>query len=154
MRQIFVDGVSQLRDWQRLQPDSSRAGEGGKKDSVAAEDHILDARNSGDLERNTGLKRTNMARMNAQSFAGLQVAHDEFSGEFEPGSPLSAESLQQEAVAAEDARAQRLLKADANLYLRSGTEKAMTVNHVFVSRRDFDRHDVARQFSGEGQFTV
>jgi len=73
---------------------------------------------------------------------------------FEPGSSLSGESLQQEAVAAEDARAQRLLKADANLYLRSGTEKAVTVNHVFVSRRDFNRHDVARQFSGEGQFTA
>src|SRR5271155_2569107 len=43
MRQIFVDGVSQFCDWQRLQPDSSRAAEAGKKDSVAAEDHILDA---------------------------------------------------------------------------------------------------------------
>src|ERR1700677_3741149 len=154
MRQIFVDGVSQLSDWQRLQPDFPWTREGGKKNSVAAEDHILDARHGRDLERYAGLKRSNMARMNAQSFAGLQVAHDEFPGEFEPRRSLSGESLQQEAVAPEDARAQRLLKGDINLYLRSGTEKAVTVNHVFVSWRDFDRHDVARQLSGKGQFTV
>src|SRR5579863_691845 len=95
-------------------------------------------------------KRTNMTRMNAQSFAGLHVAHDEFPGEFEPSRSLSGQSLQQVAVATEDARAQRLLKADTDLYLRSRTEKAVTVNHVFVSRRNFDRHNVARQFSGEG----
>ena len=57
--------------------------------------------------------------------------------------------MQQEAVAAKDARAQRLLEADADLNLRGGAEKAVAVNHVFVSGRDFDGHDVAGEFGGE-----
>ena len=90
--------------------------------------------------------------MDAKGFARLEVADDEFAGEFEPGGALSAEALQQEAVAAKNARAQRLLEADADLNLRGGAEKAVAVNHVFVSGRDFDGHDVAGEFGGERDF--
>src|SRR5579864_9083004 len=95
-----------------------------------------------------------MTGVNSQSFSRLQVAHDEFTGEFEPGRSLAAELLQQEAVATENARSERLLEADRNLNLRGRAQKAVAMNHVFVSRRDFDRHDVAGQFGGKGQLTT
>src|SRR5579872_605172 len=47
---VFFDRMRQFCDRQRLQPDSSRAGEGGEKESVAAEDHVLDAGHGRDLE--------------------------------------------------------------------------------------------------------
>ncbi len=84
--------------------------------------------------------------MNAQIFAGLKVARDQFAGEFEPGNTLSAESLQQEAISAENARAQRLLKTHANLNLRGRAEEAVAMDHVFVSGRDFDGNDVPGEF--------
>src|SRR5262245_44323264 len=90
--------------------------------------------------------------MHAQSFARLQIADYEFAGEFEPGGALSAEVLEQEAAAAEDACAERLLEADGNLNLRRGAEKAVAMNHVLVPGRDLNRHDVSRQLRRERHF--
>ena len=117
MGQILVDGVSEFGDGKRLQPDSPRAGQSGKKNPIAAEDHILDARHGRDLKRNAGLKRADMSGMNAQGFPRLQVTHDQLPGEFQPGGALSAEPLQQKAVAAEYPRAQRLLETHTDLNL-------------------------------------
>ena len=76
MRQVSLDSVSQPGDGEGLEPDSSGAGEGGEKNTVAAEDHVLDAGNGRDLERDRGLKCADVTRMNAQSLAGLKVADD------------------------------------------------------------------------------
>ena len=97
-----------------------------------------------------GLKRADVAGMDAQSFAGLKVAHDQFAGKFEPADALSAGPLQEEAVAAENSGAQRLLEAEADLNLRSGAEKTLAVNQVLVSRRNFYLDDVAGKLRGEG----
>src|SRR5208337_832830 len=126
-RKVRRQGVRQLGNGQGLEPDSSRAGQRREKNPVPAEDHVLDAGHSRDLERNAGLKCAHVAGMHAESLAGLKIAHDQLSGQFEPGGALSAESLQQETVAAENARPQRLLEADANLNLRRGAQKAVTV---------------------------
>ena len=93
-----------------------------------------------------------MAGMYAQSFAGLKIAYHELSREFEPGRALSADLLQKKAIAAKDSRAQGLLKADADLNLWSGAQEAMPVNHVLMSRRNFDGHDMPREFGSEGEF--
>ena len=68
MGQILLDSVCQPCDRQRLQPDSSRAGEGGEKESIASEDHVLDARNGRDSERDTGLKKDSLgSRRNSRT---------------------------------------------------------------------------------------
>jgi hypothetical protein len=61
--------------------------------------------------------------------------------------------LQQEALAAKDAGAQRLLKADADLDLRGAAQETVPLNHVLMPGTDFERHDVARKLSGERQFS-
>src|ERR1700756_5795135 len=94
-----------------------------------------------------------MSRMNTQVLPRLKIAGNQFSGKFEPGRPLSAERRQEESVAAEDSRAQGLLKADANLYLWRSTEKTVAMDHVFVSGRDFHRHNVSWQLCREGEFS-
>ena len=112
VRQVLVNGMGELCDRQCLQPDPSRAGEGGEKNSIATEDHVLDAGNGRDVERDAGLKCSDVAGMHTQSFSRLQVANNEFAGKFELGGALSAEVLEQKAAAAENARAKRLLEAD------------------------------------------
>jgi hypothetical protein len=53
--------------------------------------------------------------------------------------------LEQKAAAAKNSRAQRLLEADGNLDLRRRAQKAVAMNHVLVSRRDFHRNNVPGQ---------
>ena len=91
--------------------------------------------------------------MDAQGFSRLQILRHQLTGELEPGRALPADMLQQEAVAAEDAGAERLLKADAELDLRRGAEEAMPVHHVLLTGTDLDRHDVAGKLGGERQFS-
>src|SRR5581483_6681946 len=134
--QVGLKSVRELRDRERLQPHAPRAGERGEKKAVAAEDHVLDSWHHRDLERDAGLERPNVSRMDSEGFAGLQVPSDELSGELKPGSALPAELLQQEAVATEDAGAERLLKSYADLNFRRTTQESVTVNHVFVARRN------------------
>jgi hypothetical protein len=148
----LCQGMGQAGDGQRLQPDSAGTGQSREENSVAAKDHVLDAGHGRNLKRNTGLKRAHMSGMDAKSFAGLKITHDQFSGELEPGGTLSADLLQQEAIAAENSRAQRLLEADAELHLRSSAKKAVAVNHELASRRDFHGHNVAGKLGGEREF--
>ena len=145
-------GVGETGDGERLQPDAAGAGEGGEKDAVAAEDHVLDAGDALDLEGDAGLEGADVAGVDAEDFAGREVFDDEFAGEFEPGDALSAGFLQEEAVAAEDACAEGLLEADADLNLRSGAEEAVAVDDVLVAGGDLDGDDVAGDPGGEGDF--
>src|SRR5215468_1916923 len=78
--EIFLDGVSELRDRECLQPDSAWSGQGREKKAVSAEDHVPDAGNSGDLERHTRLKCADVSGMDPQIFAGLQITDDQLSG--------------------------------------------------------------------------
>ncbi len=47
--------------------------------------------------------------------------------------PCAVDLLEEEAVAAEDSRAERLLEADAERDAGGGAEEAVAVNHVLVS---------------------
>src|SRR3984893_3456662 len=82
--------------------------------------------------------------------ASLEMGSDQLTRKLDPCGPHSADVLQQEAVTAENSCPQRLLEADANLNLRRRAQKSVPVNHVFVSRANFDRHNMARQRCGEG----
>ena len=145
--EILLNLVSETGDGERLQPDAAGAGERGEKDAVAAEDHVFDAGDALNLERDGGLEGADVAGMDAEEFAGGEVFDDELAGEFEPGYALAADLLQEEAVAAEDARAERLLEADAEFDAGGGAEEAVT---VLVAGADVDGNDVAGDAGGEG----
>ena len=110
--QVFINGVGELSNRKRLQPDPPRPGERDQEDSVATEDHVFHAGNGCDLKRHAGLKCSDMPGVDAQSFSRLQVADHEFARKFEPCCALSAEVLKQETAASENACAKRLLESD------------------------------------------
>src|ERR1700761_4150350 len=107
--------MRQFGNRQGLQPDPAWAHEGGEKDSIAAEDHVLDAGNSCDLKRDTGLKCPDVAGVDAQHLSGSEVLDDQFSGKLDPARTLAGHLLQKEPVAAKDSGAQRLLETDPQL---------------------------------------
>src|ERR1700690_888906 len=80
--------------------------------------HVLDSRHGRDLKGNARLERAGVPRIPPQGFARLQVLHDQLTRKLDPCGSRSADVLQQEAVAAENSRPQRLLEADADLDLR------------------------------------
>jgi len=90
--------------------------------------------------------------MNAEEFAGGEILDDEFAGEFEPSDALTADLLQEETVAAEDACAERLLEADAEFDAGGGAEEAVAVDEIFVAGTHVYGDDVAGDAGGEGDF--
>src|SRR6201987_2184855 len=143
---VLHELVRQFGNRQRLQPDSPWPAKRREEDSVTAKNHVLDSRHGRNLKGNARLERADMSRMHPQSFARLQILHDQLAGKLDPCGPGSADVLQQEPVASEDSCPQRLLEADADLNLRRRTQKTVPMNHVFVSRANFDRHNMPRQF--------
>src|ERR1700757_2773043 len=120
-RHVRCKLVSEAGNGQRLQPNASGAGESGEKDSVAAEDHVADAGDAGDLEGDAGRKGSDVSRMHPQHLAGREVFGDNFARKLDPRDALAGDVLQEESVAAEDARAERLLEANSDVDLRCGT---------------------------------
>jgi hypothetical protein len=150
--QILLNLVRETRDGERLQPNAARPSERGEKDTVAAEDHVLDAGDALNLECHGRLKGTHVTGMYAEQFAGREVFYDEFAGEFEPRDALAGDFLQAEAVTPKDAGAERLLESDAKFNTRCGAEEAVAVDEVLVPGADFDGDDVTWNTSGEGNF--
>ena len=101
-------------DGQRLQPYRARSLEDGQENSIAAEDGVFETRNHHDLEGNRRLKSADMTWMHSQYLAGCKLLHDQLAGKLNPGGTLAGDFLQQKAVAAKDASAQGLLKANAD----------------------------------------
>src|ERR1700722_11986418 len=115
VRQIRLQCMREVHEWKRLQPHASWSCERGEKDAVATEEHVADALNARDVESDARLECADMTRMYTQRLTRLQIAHDGLAAQLQPGSPIAINLLQQESVAAEDARAERLLKTDAEL---------------------------------------
>ncbi len=149
---IALELVGELGDGEGLEPDASGALEHGEEDSVAAEDHVLDAADGGDLEVDAGLECADVAGVYLEDFAGGEVLDDDFAGEFEPEGADAGDLLEEESVAAEDACAEGLLEADGELDLVRGAEEAVAVDEDFVAGADFDGDDVAGDAGGEGDF--
>jgi hypothetical protein len=59
-----------------LEPDAAGAVERGEEDSVTAEDHVFDAGDALDLKGYGGLKGSDVARVDAEKFAGGEVFDD------------------------------------------------------------------------------
>ena len=68
----------------------------------------------------------------------------------EPRDTLVGDFLQKEPIAAKDARAQRLLKSNAEFDACGSTEKTVTMDEILMAGADLNGHDVARHSGGEG----
>src|SRR5579862_3133782 len=148
---VLHDLVGQAGDGEGLEPDAAGAGELREEEAIATEDHVAQAADHGDLKRDAALECADVSGVDEKCFAGTEIAHNQLAGELQPGGALAADLLQQEAGAAENARAEGLLESDADADARGGAEESVTMDHVFVAGGDFDRDDVAGHMGGKGQ---
>src|SRR5881397_2327516 len=95
----------------RLQPHPPGSGERGQEQARAAEEHVLDPGHGDDVELDRLLVHADLARMDAQGVARLQVVDDDLAVQLDPGPALSRQALHAETGAAEDTGAQPLLGA-------------------------------------------
>src|SRR5271168_412278 len=140
------------RNRQRLQPDPPRASQRGHEDSIAAEEHVANSGNRGDLKRHAGLEGAHMARMNAQRLPGAKVLSDDLARQLNPRGADTADMLQPKAIAAKDTRAQRVLESHPQLHLRRGAKKAVTMDKVLVSVDHRHGQNMPRNLGGKGKF--
>jgi hypothetical protein len=142
--------MRQVGERERLQPDFPRAGQVGEEQAVAAEQHVLEAAHRGDLEIYAFVKHSNMAGMHAQHLTGSQVVGDDFAAKFDPGAAGAGQALQQEAIAAENARTERLLKAGGQAHPFGGANEAVLVDQVAAAGLHLDFSHLAGDFCREG----
>src|SRR5258706_10457821 len=128
-----------------LQPHPAGPGQRGQEDAVAAEERVLDARDRGDVELPRLLVHAYVSRVPAQRVACLQVVHHDLAMQLHPRMALTLKSLHAKPGAAEDSRAEPLLKADRELDTGCAAHEAVTVDHVAVIRRYLQGQDLAGQ---------
>src|SRR5260370_17817171 len=131
--QVLLNSVRQVLHGHRLQPEPGRTGERGEEEPAAAEESVLDARDSGDVELHRLLVHADMAGMHSQCVAGLQVVSHDLAVELDPGRALALQSLHAKTGAAEYARAQPLLEADRELDADRRAHESVAWNHVALA---------------------
>src|ERR1700722_2662719 len=118
--------------------------------AVAAEEHVRDAADPGDLELHGGLEHADVARGHQHGLARWQVVGGDPAAELDPGPAIAVQLLQDEAVTAIQAGPEALLQGHAHTDARRTGQPAVPVHHVRVPAGDVDRHDVTGNLGREG----
>ena len=138
------DARGQSREGQRLQPDRARSANDRKEQALAAEQRGLDLADILDVEGGATGQRHKAAGIDPQQLACLQVAtHDGAAGVYE-GQAIAFEFLHDEALAAEKAHAELLLKGDAERDAAGGAREAVALaDQLAAERAQIHRQDLA-----------
>src|ERR1039457_947544 len=149
---VLVEGVRQDRERHRLQPDAARACQLGQEESVAAEDLVLDAGHGRDAELHGVLEEADVTGMHPHHLALGQVKGDDLPGQLDPGTTLTVDPLQDEAVPAEDPGAEALLEPDPEVDTLGSAEEAVAMGHEAHARLrcHVDREDRPGHLGREG----
>src|SRR5580704_18206988 len=122
--------MRQVRQWQRLEPDASWPGKCGQEDPVTAKKHVANALDARDLKTNTRLEHADVSGVDSHGFFRPQIVGHHLAVELDPCLAGTSQPLQQEAVTANNAGAERLLKSQTEVDSRRRTQKPMTMDHV------------------------
>src|SRR5487761_1629035 len=147
--EVWLERVRQVRQRHGLQPDLARAGERHQVEPVAAEQLVGDARHLGDAELHLRLEHADVTRVHEQRLARLQRVGGQLAGQLDPRPALTVQPLQDEALAAPQAAAERLLQADARGHARRAAQPAALVHEERLPVAEVHRHDVAGQLRRE-----
>ena len=102
--QVRRERSGEVGEVHRLEPDLPRPGEAHQEQPVAAEDLVLQPGHGRQLVGDGPVEQADVARMDAQRLARLELVLRELAAERDPRVARAAEPLQHEAEAAEQAR--------------------------------------------------
>src|SRR6478609_3676080 len=109
------DPVGEPREGHRLQDHLSRARERGEEEPLSAEQRRLHPRDELDVVLDALLHRHDAARIHTEHIARLEVLLPERAGCMKHRHAVAADALQDESLAAEEARADSLGERDVHL---------------------------------------
>src|SRR5271157_704319 len=135
--------MRQVRQRQRLQPDAARPGKSGKEDAVTAKKHVANTLDARDLKTNTRLEHADVSGVDSHGFFRPQIVGHDLAVELDPCLACTSQPLQQKAVTAKNAGAERLLKSHAEVDSGRRTQKPMTMDHVSLPGSNLDRQNMA-----------
>ncbi len=118
----LVDPFGQPRERQALDPDAAGAFQRRQQQPFAAEQHAAQPTSKLDVVVDALGERDQAAGIQAQGFV-VQLLADHRSTRVYEGQPIAIQTLQDEALAAEEARADALAEAHADPRAESGAEE-------------------------------
>ena len=143
-------GVREAGQRECLQVDLSRSAELGQEDGLGAEEHVLDALDTGDCHVDSRLKESDVSRVDENGLTGTKFVRDGFTGQLDPRGSLTPDVLHEEAITGEDAHPEALLEGNFEVDVGGGREKAVARHHVFAVRVHRDGANVTGHFGREG----
>ena len=128
-----------------LQIDAARSGDDGVENALAAEEHVFDARNAFDLHGAARVHGGEIAGVDDNGLTGLQVVFLHMAVKFAEDRACAGELLENEALAAEEARAELLLEEDRELDAGLAREEPALLHDQFSAGGDLKGTDIARE---------
>src|SRR5688572_23259841 len=143
--------AGQAREWQRLEPDASGAGEGGEEEAFAAEEGVFEAADELDVEGDAWGEADDAAGVDLEGVAGAEVAFHERAAGVDECDAVAGEALHDEAFAAEESDADLFLEGDADLGALGGAEEGVLLaDHFAAQLTEAHGDDLAGVGGGEG----
>src|SRR5690606_20557674 len=131
--------------------DGPRAGQRREEEAFAAEERVLEAADELDVVRDRGWERDDAAGVDADRLAGGEVAADDGPAGVDEGESVAREPLQDEALAAEEPRAQLAGEGDLDLdTVRGAEERVLLAEEGAAEPAQVEGDDLPRVRRGEG----
>src|SRR5690606_22847100 len=141
----------QARERQRLQPYLAGAGERGQENTLAAEQHALDATDRTHVHLHAGVVADHAAGIDIDAFAGGKLALHHATAGMDEHPAVAFQLLHDEALAAEQAGEDPPLEVDADLHAaRAGQEAVLLADDLAAVFVQLHRQHRARVRRGEG----
>jgi hypothetical protein len=145
------DAIGHAAQGQRLQPDMARPAQRGEEQTFATKERGLDLADVLDVVMHAGLEADDAARIDAQHLARSKLPLDDRAARVDEGPAISLEALHDEALPAEEARANLLVEGDAEAHTLGRAQEGILLHDEFAAdAREMDGNDLARIRRPEG----
>ncbi len=132
-----------------LDDDFAGTGEGGEEDAFAAEQHAADVAHHLNVVIDGAVEGDDAAGFDLDGFAGLEVEFDVIAAGVDEDDAGTGELFENEALAAEDSRAEFLDEGDVELNRSLGEKEGVALGHQHLAGGEFVGLDFTGIAAGE-----
>src|SRR5262245_45392053 len=144
LRRGGVDAIRHAAERQRLQPHAAGALQRREEDAFSAEERRLDPADELDVVVDAGLQRHQASRIDAHRLTGSEIEVVDRAAGVHEAEAVAFELLHDEALAAEQADAERVLERDADRHTAGrAQERVLLADEVSAKRLQIHRDDLA-----------
>ena len=139
--------LGEVHGGHRLKPNPPWTAQGGEEKSFAAKQDVLEATHHFHVHLNRGLVHRDVTGIHFEDLTGFEGVLDNLAIKFDEGQTGASDPLHNEALAAEEARAQFAPEVDVKLHTALGNHEGVFLADQLLTRAKVEGYDLARQFS-------